>query len=418
MQNYNIGNVNLNCSDYINPGIAGTEYMFWLVSSLLNRKYSNIEVVILGQDIKSLPKDVSTILVKDIFDAIKKAKEIKTDIFVFRAEYNPSIYSMIDEVKLKSIAWGHNYFTDKHYTLISKSVYVKRYICVGKEQYDTLRDHELIKKSSYIYNSIDVEKYSELANESRLNENIVCYIGSIVPNKGFHVLAKQWHKIEKKVPNAKLYVLGSGKLYNRNSVFGKYGIASEEYENQFIKYLLDDNGKVKENIKLFGVCGGKEKLEIMKKAKVGVVNPTGKSETFCIGAIEFEALGIPVVSRKKYGLLDTVKDNVTGSLIIKENELSNKIIKLLNDRSKNLEMGQKGKEFVKNNFDIDIIAQQWKEVLQEVDDNINVRVKLNNDNYMNHLKWLRELNRLLKKIPMFKNLPSIQFYLEILKNKK
>ncbi|MCB6981976.1 glycosyltransferase, partial [Bacteroides uniformis] len=61
----------------------------------------------------------------------------------------------------------------------------------------------------------------------------VAYVGSLVPAKGFDLLASAWPAVLAKVPDAQLFVVGSGKLYNRNSVLGKWNIADEKFENKF-----------------------------------------------------------------------------------------------------------------------------------------------------------------------------------------
>lgn len=62
----------------------------------------------------------------------------------------------------------------------------------------------------------------------------------------------------KKVPQAQLYVIGGGNLYNRNAVMGKYGIATQEYENEFMPYITDDDGKILPSVHFCGILG-KEK---------------------------------------------------------------------------------------------------------------------------------------------------------------
>ena len=49
----------------------------------------------------------------------------------------------------------------------------------------------------------------------------VVYLGGLNKYKGFHVLAKAWKKVLAEVSDAKLIVLGSGKLYNRETSMGR-----------------------------------------------------------------------------------------------------------------------------------------------------------------------------------------------------
>lgn len=112
------------------------------------------------------------------------------------------------------------------------------------------------------------------------------------------------------VPEAKLYVVGSGRLYNHEEELGSLGVASKDYENMFAKYLMHD-GKLIPSVKFCGNMGI-EKSEIFYRTTVGVINPNGTDETFGISALDMAACGVPVVTRAINGLFDTVKHNETG----------------------------------------------------------------------------------------------------------
>jgi glycosyltransferase involved in cell wall biosynthesis len=74
------------------------------------------------------------------------------------------------------------------------------------------------------------ENHEYISPENK--EQIVTYVGALIPTKGFHKLAKVWKNILKKVPTAKLQVIGDGKLYNKNAVLGPHGIAEAKYEKK------------------------------------------------------------------------------------------------------------------------------------------------------------------------------------------
>src|SRR5699024_4727723 len=124
-------------------------------------------------------------------------------------------------------------------------------------------------------------------------------------------------------------VVGSGRLYNRNAKLGTYGIADESYEKEFIKFLIDKNGKILPQVHFHGVLGGEEKLDVMARCAVGIVNPTGETETFGISAIEFEAMGIPVVTRDTGGFRNVVETEKTGFLCNEIDQFVEKIKLLL-----------------------------------------------------------------------------------------
>lgn len=412
-------NIDFSIPEKGNPGIGGTEFMIWMISYYLNLYFNDIEVSILAPVIDKLPSNIKCIKCDSIYNAVELANNMNSDVLVLRgAKYeDENLYKLIDEMKVKTIMWCHNFERYKYLKLASDTKYIKRNICVSKEQYDRLRDHKIFKKSDYIFNCIDCSIYENKIDVNQ-KENIVCYLGAIRPAKGFHKLAEVWERIEEKIPNCKLYVIGSGKLYDEDIILGKYGIAEKSYEDIFIKYLVDNNGKIKGNIKFFGDLSHNDKIEIMSQAKVGVLNPIAKDETFCISAIEFEALGVPVVAKKAYGLLNTVKNNQTGFLIKNDNQLVKYITMLLKDNSLNGNMGKKANNYINNNFDVKNICCKWREMLYEVKNNQECSINIKLENYSCDLKWLREINRKIKKIYVLKEIPAILEYPDVIYDNK
>lgn len=236
--------------------------------------------------------------------------------------------------------------------------------------------------------------------------------GGLRVTKGFHILAKVWKEVVKEVPDAELHVMGGSKLYDENASTGNFGIADEKYEKRFMPYLLDDNGKVMNSVKFLGVLNGEEKINAINETKVGIANPSGFGETFCISAIEFEAMKVPVVSCKKNGLLDTVEDGKSGILVKNEKQLKDAIVTLLKDDKLNEDMGLYGEKFVREKFDIYNVCSKWKKLLEDVYNDIPQKEELINNNFKYNLKWLREFNRKIKKAKIFNWLPPISEYEE------
>lgn len=404
-ENKNICNVDCRVICNGNPGIGGTEYMIWYISTMLSYRYKDLSVILYANSIDKLPPKLNTTIIEDELEAIKQAEK-ECDILVLRGPYilNEN-FNYLNSSKLKVISWCHNFEKYPWCELIGNNKAIVKNVCVGKEQLDRLRDTKLYKKSTYIFNTIQFELYSQ---SSRKQSHKVCYIGSLHKSKGFHKLAAIWPEVLKRVPDAELYVIGSGKLYNQNQNLGKFHIAEEKYESKFMKSLLNENGEIHSSVHFMDVMGGKEKIDFMKTMQVGIVNPLGVDETFCIGAVEFEAMGIPVVSVRKYALLDTVDDSKSGLLFSNKNEFVNNVVKLLTDNELNQSMGRYASSFVNNKFSSDSVIEQWHDLLIDVYyDKANV-IDFRASNYTNNKKWLREVNRRLKTV--FPFLPSVIWY--------
>lgn len=401
LEDQGIKGVDLSHPQNGNPGIGGTQFLFVALAYELamNDKY---DVSLVHYRKQQLPLNVkSTIVNTNIFDVLEKEKP---DIFIFHPNKDADWYKRLDALKIKCIAWVHNYISYKDASVLSKCSNIKAVVFVGKQQYDRYIDHTIIYKASYIYNFIPkIEIYRKPEFKPW-----VTFIGSLTYPKGFHWISKCWKKIIEQVPDAELHVIGSGNLYSRNSKIGTYGIASEDYEAQIMPGLVDNTGEILESVKFHGNLGV-EKFDIFENTAVGIMNPSGETETFGLGAVEMQQVGIPVISRRKFGLLDTVSNNSTGILIDNINDLQEAIVTLLTDKKKNQEYGNNAQKFVENKFNKEKLINEWTNLLNLVYSNKDYKcdVVIPSDFLDIDLKWARILIARIKRIPFLKWLPSV-----------
>lgn len=347
-----------------NPGIGGTQYMFFLLAHLLSVRENDIDVMLYcTEECMSLPvPDIR--VVSDVAEAYIDAKAGNSDFFIMQNKTHllHAVKSACPDARIPIIVWCHNFSWLDDLDIYSKEKLVERLVCVSKEQMDLYMDHRALLKSDYIFNGINVETLIPQVRErlvpSCYRNHVVTYMGSLVPWKGFHVLAKAWGKIVANVPDAQLYVIGSGCLYSRNNSLGHYGIASAEYEEVFMPYLVK-NGAVMDNVHFCGLMG-LDKYEILKNTKVGVVNPSGISETFGISAVEMQLMGARLLTKKCAGFIDTVR---YGRLLDNEEELADNIIEeLLDDTYKENDYF----EFALENFSLNRFSADWERLLKNI----------------------------------------------------
>lgn len=347
-----------------NPGIGGTEYCFAMLIYYCSCYLKQYKVMVLhyNERVRFSDKVESIILDSENWEQIEKNA---IDILVFRAgAYEKSgLLDVLIRKHIKGIAWAHNYLNVESAKILAKSSCIKKVVFVSAYMYNHYSKHWISEKASYIYNFVVGNDFS-ISRDTHY-QPIVVYAGSIIPMKGFHLLAREWRYIAEKIPRAKLYVIGSGQLYFSDSLMGKYGIAEEVYERRFMHYLLGKDGKILDSVIFCGKMGI-EKNDIYKKAAVGVMNPSGRSETFGLSAVEMEFVGVPVVTYDRASYRDIIEDGKTGYLCHSRKEFRRRIISLLVNKEINQKMGLESKKFTKKKFNPENIILDWEKAFQEI----------------------------------------------------
>lgn len=389
-----------------NPGIGGTPFCFLMLAKYYTELYQKDEILFYHeadnkQNIFSDSYKVITVAPKKI---VEQCIIDKIDFLVITHSRYIQCASLLESSHVQCIVWVHNFLTYDYLLLLRRNKSATRIVFVGKEQYDRYIDDPIIKKSVCIMNMYNTECYEYTRTDP--NTRIVTYTGAIVPGKGFHYLAKYWKKILKKVPEAELYVMGTGALYNNKVKLGRFGIAEEKYENQFMKYLLDDKGEIIPSVHFLGLVGS-EKINYFQKTRLGIINPTARTEICPISVLEMASCEIPVVSRNKNGMPDVIINGETGILIENSSDFCSAVVKLLLDDELNVCYGKAAKSFVQKQFNPQIIAEKWHNLFVDTKNKLYPPYQRPTCNYKNNYKYLRILNRNLRKLPCLKWLPSV-----------
>ena len=152
-----------------------------------------------------------------------------------------------------------------------------------------------------------------------------------------------------------------------------------------MRFLTDESGNILPSVNFLGLAGA-EKENYFIESAVGVVNPSGIEETFCLSAVEMELCGVPIVTKRKYGLLDTVSHKKTGLLFRTRKEFIHNIVRLLRDKELNYFLGNNAKVFVIDHFEAEKIVFQWHQLFQNILNGHKVSYIKPVNNYKNDLK--------------------------------
>ena len=373
-----------------NPGSGAAEYLHVALPYYLRSK--GVNAIIYAQNTKTMPPDVPCEACGSLREAAKRAAVDEVDFFVFRPRIDEedNILELIDELKLNSIGRAALTPSAKHQRKMANTRYFKALVAVGSEQFDYLCDSPISAKLTYIDNGISFAASQKALTQK--NTDLVVYMGAMVHQKGFHVLAKAWPEVLKRKPNAKLRVIGSSRIYNENFDVGPLGIADVNYEKDYIiPNLCDQQGNLDQSVEFLGALGA-EKYEHLSEALVSVPNPTGQTETCCVSAVEMQSCGSAVVSGAYYALLGTVENGNTGLLGRGEKQLVKNICYLLDNPDIAIRLGANGRARAAEKYDFPAVADVWKNLFKSIHSGGHWKPKHQFRYLRYHRKWLRLLN--------------------------
>jgi len=155
-------------------------------------------------------------------------------------------------------------------------------------------------KSKVLYNKIDNKRFNKKVKGAKItnkynlkNNKVLLYVGRIAPHKGIHLLLKSFNIIKKKIPNAKLLIVGK-------PTFNNYFKKMEKMADKSVVFteFVED----KELPEFYAACD--------------VYVTASQWEGFNLPAAEAQACGKPVVAFKIGSHPEIVKN---GALVKKGN---------------------------------------------------------------------------------------------------
>ena len=117
-------------------------------------KKRGLDITIYHYSENALPDGSCDYIVKDSIDMLKKANFDGMDILIHQVGKTTEWYQTLEKTSIKSVAWSHVYLDYDELKDVRKCNNVKRVVFVGKEEYDSYIDDDVIKKSTYIFNMI------------------------------------------------------------------------------------------------------------------------------------------------------------------------------------------------------------------------------------------------------------------------
>ncbi|MFH1407529.1 MAG: glycosyltransferase family 4 protein [Patescibacteria group bacterium] len=158
-----------------------------------------------------------------------------------------------------------------------------------------------------------VEKLKTVPKKERVKT--ICFLGALAKDKGIEDALKSFSILNKK-DKFNFWVIGRG---------------SPEYKT-YLLTLCEKYGII-DRVKFWDYVDNKKKFELLARAHI-LVNPS-KREGWGLVNIEANSMGTPVVAYKSTGLIDSVKNGLSGAIVGKNTpkDLAETIVLILDDNS-------------------------------------------------------------------------------------
>ena len=363
-----------------NPGIGGTEFAFLAVAALLQEECEPLVLFTSEQQVAGLG---AVERVDDLAQALQRAQIWGAAFLVFRpGVVAPEDWPALEQSPMPLVAWLHNLgCLDQARTEALPAL--KAWVLVSGAQLDFFRHSRLSQNAVVIPNPVLVPAAGVRSKETAWAARDLAYVGAITPFKAFDRLAAQWGLIARACPEARLRVYGGADLYGRRD-----GEQLTPYEIHCRK-LLQASGAA-DRVLFEGSCG-LERYGRLDSVAVGVVNPSGLDETFCLSAAELSLCGIPVVSARRHALVQTVPHQRAGLLARNDAELAAQCIQLLQDPEQAWQLGCQGHDHAAETFSVEALRTGWLALAQTIQSDAPLPQVPLSTPWWYEQRWLRQL---------------------------
>lgn len=209
-------------------------------------------------------------------------------------------------------------------------------------------------KIRLVDSGIDVNQYNVISQDEKLaqrkkfalgKEPVIGIIARLSDVKGQDILISSMPYILKTIPDAKLLVIGEGKM------------------KDVLKKMVNDLDLEKNVIFLPNVINTKETLSTLD-----VFVMPSRQEGLGLSIMEAQACGLAVVASRVGGIPSLIEDGKTGFLFESENskDLAEKIITVLNDPDRACQMGRSARSFIVENHSAEKMIEGTLNVYKEL----------------------------------------------------
>lgn len=180
----------------------------------------------------------------------------------------------------------------------------------------------------------------------------LCFIKVHYKKYGPDILLRAMAAVAKEIPDIKLSIAGYGEM------------------TQSLKQMAQDL-HLEKNVEFVGFIDNREIYPFIQKHHIMVMPSVLESESFGVAVLEASVCRRPVIASRVGGVPEVMRDGETGLLVPAGDvdQLATAIIRLVKDRELSVRMGDRGYEFVKENYDweksLDMMAETYHRLIHE-----------------------------------------------------
>ena len=229
--------------------------------------------------------------------------------------------------------------------------------------YFSLKNSQQLFSTSYAINNLMLNQYNLSTtiipfgvdtnfflplDQIKTGPVIIGIIKSIEPHNGIEFLVDAFNiLIKKNINNIKLNIIGTGSLENK------------------IKQMVKDYD-LETEVNFFGHVSHHKIVPYFQKLSIFVC--PSLRESFGVSVLEASSAAVPVIANKVGGLMEVVQHGETGYLLdaTKPKKLADCLEKLIINHNLRFNLGQNGRDFVKENFNWDTNVTEMVNVYKKV----------------------------------------------------
>lgn len=247
------------------------------------------------------------------------------------------------------------------YKNIFLKLYVKKMLMKAQKVIFSTKDEELKVRqflslpfqSTIIPNIVDVQKFEKLPLKGTFRQKfnisseriILTHFGRVTIKKGINYVLNILPSLIQQYPNL-LYVIA--------------GSEEDHYLNELNTIIRDRH--LEQYVNFTGLLSSEDGIELLVDSDVFVL--PSLSENFGMSVVEAMLCEIPVVISDQVGIASELKENDCGYVIqLTDSSLEIALKDLIEDSSKRLKLGKKGRDFVKNHYSYHAVEHQLSKLI-------------------------------------------------------